>query len=104
MGNYLSQQAHSSQAAMAQICSEYYKKLYTARDDLESSLGAQEVALRYLSDRISAKAKCELQAPISREELRTALWDMCPGKSPGPDGIVLEFYKVYWNLLELSVK
>ena len=24
---------------------------------------------------------------------------MCPGKSPGPDGIVLEFYKVYWNLL-----
>ena len=24
---------------------------------------------------------------------------MSPGKSPGPDGIVLEFYKIFWNLL-----
>ena len=40
-----------------------------------------------------------LQAPIAQEELRAALWDMCPSKAPRPDGIVLEFYKVFWNIL-----
>ena len=58
-------QAHTSQTAMAEICSEYYKKLYTARDVPETSMGAQEAALRYLSDKIPAKTKRELQAPIS---------------------------------------
>ena len=57
------------------------------------------MALSYLAEKIPAKTKQELQTPISQEELRTALWDMCPGKSLGPDGIVLEFYKVYWNML-----
>ena len=92
-------QSHTSQAAMAQICSEYYKKLYTARESPEASAGAQEAALRYLSDKLSSNAKSALQAPMSQEELRTALWDMRLGKSPGPDGIVLEFYKVFWSIL-----
>ena len=39
---------------------------------------------------------------MSQVELRTALWDMSPGKSPGPDGIVLEFYKVFWNILGIE--
>ena len=92
-------QTHTSQVAMAQICSEYYKKLYMARVAPEMARGAQEAALYYLSDKIPVKTKRELQAPISQEELRTALWDMCPRKAPGPDGIVLEFYKTYWPLL-----
>ena len=33
-------QSHMSQATMAQICSDYYKKLYTARESLEASAGA----------------------------------------------------------------
>ena len=55
--------------------------------------------MRYLSDKLSSNAKSALQAPMSQEELRTTLWDMRPGKSPGPDGIILEFYKVFWSIL-----
>ena len=84
---------------MAQICSDYYQKLYTTRVSPEAAVGAQEAALSYLSDKILAKTKQALQAPLSQEELRMALWDMCPRKSPGLDGIVLEFYKVFWNVL-----
>ena len=80
---------------MAQICSDYYKKLYTARDLLEASVGAQKAAMSYLTEKISSKTKEALHISISQEELRTALWDMSLGKSPGPDGIVLEFYKVF---------
>ena len=92
-------QSHTSQVAMAQICCDYYQKLYTARETPEAATGAQEAALRYLKDKIPPSTKATLQAPLTQEELRTALWDMSPGKSPGPDGIVLEFYKVCWNFI-----
>ena len=68
---------------MAQICSNYYKKLYTARESPEASVGAQEAALSYLSDKLISNAKAVLQALISQEELQTTLWDMRSGKSPG---------------------
>ena len=88
-------QTHTSQATMAQICSDYYKNLYTARESPEASVGAQEAALYYLKDKLSPSTKNALQAPLSQEELQLALWDKSPSKSPGPDGIVLEFYKIF---------
>ena len=93
-------QSHTSQAAMAQVCSDYYKKLYTARESPKASVGARDVALRYLLDKLSPSTKMALQAPMSQNNLRTILRDMRSSKSPGPDGIVLEFYKVFWNMLE----
>ena len=92
-------QTHTSQTAMAQICSDYYKKLYTAREDSRAAGGAQEAALKYIKDKLSPSMKLSLQALLSQEDLRLALWDMSPGKSPGPDGIVLEFYKIFWNII-----
>jgi hypothetical protein len=32
-------------------------------------------------------------------EIEDALKSMKPGKSPGPDGILTEFYKIYWELI-----
>ena len=92
-------QTHTSQTSMAQICSNYYQKLYTAREAPEVAMGTQEAALRYLKDKLSPSTKTTLQVSLTQEELRLALWDMSRGKSPGPDGIVLEFYKVCWNFL-----
>ena len=92
-------QTHISQAVMVQICSNYYQKLYTAREAPEVATGAQEAALRYVKDKLSPRMKTSLQAPLTQEELRLALWDMFSGKSPGPDGIVLEFYKICWYFL-----
>ena len=65
-------QLHTSQAAMAQICCDYYQKLYTARGAPEAASGAQEAALRYLKDKISPSMKATLQASLT-QELRTAL-------------------------------
>lgn len=40
-----------------------------------------------------------LDEPILREELDRALSTMKNGRSPGSDGIVVEFYKKFWHLL-----
>jgi hypothetical protein len=37
--------------------------------------------------------------PLSHEELHAALLDMEKGKNPSQDGIILEFYTTYWDLI-----
>nr|GEV04165.1 RNA-directed DNA polymerase, eukaryota [Tanacetum cinerariifolium] len=41
----------------------------------------------------------ELEAPISRDEIRRAVWDCGENKSPGPDGFTFEFFCRFWNIV-----
>ena len=43
--------------------------------------------------------KSTLQASISLGELCFALAELKNGTSPGPDGIILEFFKEFWTLI-----
>ncbi|GKC93484.1 hypothetical protein Tco_1158926, partial [Tanacetum coccineum] len=40
-------------------------------------------------------ASGELEAPISRDEIRRAVWDCGENKSPGPDGFTFEFFRKF---------
>ncbi|GJV53633.1 hypothetical protein Tco_1449374 [Tanacetum coccineum] len=44
-------------------------------------------------------ASGELEAPISRDEIRRAVWDCGENKSPGPDGFTFEFFRKFWNIV-----
>lgn len=44
-----------------------------------------------------------LLCPITVEEVRKALFHMHPDKSPGPDGMSLEFYQKYWKIVGKDV-
>lgn len=46
---------------------------------------------------VSEETNMELGAPISEAELYAALQSLESGKSPGIDGIPVDFYKVFWN-------
>ncbi len=48
---------------------------------------------------ISETQKCELNAPISKEEALLALKSLQLGKTPGPDGLSCEFFKEFRHLL-----
>jgi hypothetical protein len=73
--------------------------LYTARSETPVTVGAKFQSLRYLSDKLSPEMKRRLRAPIQLGELKAAIDNMCTGKSLGPDGIVLEFYREFWQLI-----
>jgi exonuclease III len=66
-------QEHTSQAALQQICQEYYKTLYTARQDTLAIEGAKHQALCCVEDSLSGAMKDILHAPISLGELKNAL-------------------------------
>lgn len=48
---------------------------------------------------LSREQAKELEQPLSIEELQTALKQMKTGKSPGPDGFTLQYYKCFFTVL-----
>ena len=51
------------------------------------------------SKKLSEDSKVLLDSDINTSEICKALKKMPNNKSPGPDGICVEFYKIYWNLV-----
>ena len=46
------------------------------------------------------EAKRNLDAPLTVEELKNAVFQMTKGKSPGLDGIPVEFYQEFWETIK----
>jgi len=44
--------------------------------------------------------KATLMAPIRMTELDEALKLMDPGKAPGPNGVIIGFFKSYWDIIK----
>ncbi|GJR97182.1 RNA-directed DNA polymerase, eukaryota [Tanacetum coccineum] len=41
----------------------------------------------------------DLDRPVSRDEIRKAVWSCGENKSPGPDGFTFEFFRKYWLIV-----
>nr|GEU31507.1 putative RNA-directed DNA polymerase, eukaryota, reverse transcriptase zinc-binding domain protein [Tanacetum cinerariifolium] len=49
--------------------------------------------------RLAHDQATDLESNISRNEIRTAVWNCGDNKSPGTDGFTFEFFKKYWGLI-----
>nr|GEY33898.1 putative RNA-directed DNA polymerase, eukaryota, reverse transcriptase zinc-binding domain protein [Tanacetum cinerariifolium] len=52
---------------------------------------------------ISSEQQADLERLVSREELKTAVWNCGTDKSPGPDGFTFGFYRQFWSTIENDV-
>ena len=80
------------------ISTSFYKDLYTAEKGLREC--GQNTVLDLIDAQIAENERRELDADITKDELRAALHDSVNGKTPGCDGIPYEFYKTFWPILE----
>ena len=62
-------------------------------------LGVQSDLLDCLSLSLSVDDAASFDGPVSPNEAHTALLGMAKGKSPGSDGLPMEFYVAFWDLL-----
>ena len=83
----------TSKEDIMRIATKYYQNLYTPN---KVNTNTQNKLLKNIKNRISQEQKEKLDAPITLEEIRTAIFQMKPGKSPGLDGIPVEFYQEFW--------
>lgn len=73
----------------------FYQDLFTACPvDLE----VQSDLLDCLSLSLAADDAALCDGPILPSEVQTALLGMAKGKSPGSDGLPMEFYSTFWDL------
>ena len=76
---------------------DFYKKLFTS-EGIDDS--ACDYFGKYITKVLSDEDKNLMNAPININELQNALKKMKNEKSPGPDGIIPLFYKLYWEYIK----
>ena len=76
---------------------QYYSKLYT-RENIHSA--KEEEILNLITNKINEIERQNCDEEISIEELTNALKGMNRNKSPGIDGITVEFYIKFWDKLK----
>ena len=75
----------------------YYEKLYTnERYDEED----QEWFLQHVSKCLTSNEQILLESVVTQKELFETIKDMNLNKAPGIDGIPIEFYLKYWNIIK----
>jgi hypothetical protein len=81
----------TTQPELCEVALNYFNQLFKANST------THDPVLSLISPKITQDDNAKLVAPISREELRVALFEMHPDKAPGPDGFNPAFYQHFWD-------
>ena len=86
---------HTEDADMLNIAREFYNGLYTSQEPSISDIDAyfNQIQLPALTE--DRQNLCD--HAISLVECEVALGNMKPNKSPGDDGLPMEFYRTFWK-------
>ena len=87
---------HSDNPTLLQITEKYYKKLFSK----SKTCGKKQAdLLKRVSKKLTNAQRANLDALLKLEELEKSVFSLSDGKSPGPDGVTVEFYKKFWYLI-----
>ena len=76
-------------------CTNYYQKLYNKQKTCQKT---QKELLKHITPKISKTQNQKLQTKIDISEILQAITEMENRKSPGVDGIPIEFYKEFFDI------
>lgn len=82
---------------LEQHIQSYFTEMYSA------SAFSGEAVLRCVEAGISSDMNEQLLAPVEESEVKSALFQMHPSKSPGPDGFNPSFYQSFWDIVRKEV-
>ncbi|KAK9940827.1 hypothetical protein M0R45_017468 [Rubus argutus] len=81
---------------MEEVVTTYFQKMFSAGSVDQMCVDATLAAIQPCVTDSMNQLLC---APYSAEEVRVALFQMYPTKSPGPDGMPPLFYQHYWDTI-----
>ena len=83
---------------MVEHVERFYAELYKRdqTDLAKQNLFLDNITLRKMSN----QQKNNLQVDLSEHKIETAISQMAKGKTPGPDGLSIEFYTHCWSIVK----
>ena len=78
---------------------EFYKDLWS-KNRKENDTKQNNLITHIKDFKLSDNEEKELNRTIEEPEIKEALDGMANNKTPGPDGLSKEFYKIFWNLIK----
>ena len=87
---------NTNQKEILQEAESYYKNFYDKKETQNSRINFFDDSIKKLDE--TEKQTCE--GLITELECAKALKGMQNNKSPGSDGITVEFYKIFWNTIK----
>ena len=78
----------------------YYTKLYK---DEPTDENQQKFFLNLVENRLDNQDKDRLGNEITEQEIHTAIKDLNRNKAPGIDGIPIEFYQTFWQVIKFEL-
>jgi hypothetical protein len=85
---------------MSRTCHKFYSNLCSAHIETTADRLVQESINRLIPQKFTLEMNLKLTAPIGLKELEQAMKEMANEKAPGPDGVIIEFFKVFWTLVD----
>ena len=80
---------------------KFYKKLYTSELNTVNNEDL-EIFFPEGATKLSEMQQMKCEGPLTETEIMDTIKSMSNNKSPGSDGLPVEFYKVFWvNIREL---
>lgn len=89
---------HSQQADMERTTFEYFQSMFTS----VSTSSFQQV-ICHIREVVTSEMNNTLLEDFSQEEVKEALFQMHPTKTPGPDGMNQSFFQKYWNIIGTDI-
>ncbi|XP_024156414.1 uncharacterized protein LOC112164456 [Rosa chinensis] len=87
-------QWHDDDSGIAGVVADYFAKMFMAS---EIDYEAVDKTLEAIIPVVTPVMNIQLCAPYTRDEVSSALFQMYPTKSPGPDGMPPLFFQHYWE-------
>jgi len=85
--------------ALDQICSSFYAKLYLQGPTTPEIVNDRVSILSCVSNKFILEMASKLEAPLTKDELHMAMCQMARGRSPSPNGVTLDFFLQFWDLI-----
>ena len=83
----------SHPAELKVLANDFYHSLY-----LSEGVQNMNAVLDHVPRKVTDEMNSNLCAPYTKEEVKTALFQMFPTKAPGPDGFPAHFYQRHWEV------
>ena len=85
---------YTNKGDILRIATKFYRELYTPK---KLNLRKQNILLGNITKQLGLEDREKLNAPITEEQVKIAIFQLLVGKSPGLDGIPIEFYREFWE-------